>query len=97
MPNRAYKILEVVGVSEESVGQAVRNAVARAGATLSGLGWFEVKEMRGSIKDADVTEFQVTVRMGFRLMDAAEVKKAKRTRRTAGASGNPDDWIEDHF
>lgn len=97
MPNRAYKILEVVGVSEDSVQQAVRNAVTRAGSTLSGLGWFEVKEIRGSIKDADVTEFQVTVRMGFRLMDSSEVTKAKRSRRAAGASGNPDDWVEDHF
>lgn len=97
MPNRTYKILEVVGVSEDSVQQAVRNAVTRAGQTLSGLGWFEVKDIRGMIKDADVTEFQVTVRIGFRLLDSNEVKKAKRTRRTAGASGNPDDWVEDHF
>ena len=42
MPNRTYKILEVVGVSEDSVQQAVRNAVTRAGSTLSGLDWFEV-------------------------------------------------------
>ena len=97
MPDRTYKILEVVGVSEDSVQQAVRNAVTRAGRTLSGLGWFEVKEIRGMIKDADVTEFQVTVRIGFRLLESAEVKKAKRTRRASAASGSPDDWVEDHF
>jgi len=97
MPNRTYKLLEVVGVSEESVQQAVRNAVNRAGATLSGLGWFEVTQIRGTIKDADVTEFQVTVKIGFRLMDSNEVKKAKRSRRSAGDAGNPDAWVDDHF
>lgn len=97
MPNRTYKLLEVVGVAEESVQQAVRNAVTRAGQTLSGLGWFEVTQIRGLIKDADVTEFQVTVKMGFRLMEGTEVKKARRARRTAEAGGNPDDWVDDHF
>lgn len=97
MPNRTYKILEVVGVSDDSVQQAVRNAVTRAGATLNGLDWFEVTQIRGRISEADVTEFQVTVKIGFRLMDSTEVKKAKSSRRTAGASTSPDDWIEDHF
>ena len=99
MPSRTYKLLEIVGISETSVHQAVQNAIARAGSTLSGLGWFEVTQIRGLIKDAKVSEFQVTVKVGFRLMDESEVKKAKRSRRTAvpgGATGGPD-WVEDHF
>jgi flavin-binding protein dodecin len=97
MPNRTYKLLEVVGVSEESVGQAVRNAIARTSASLTGLGWFEVTQIRGSIKDADVTQFQVTVKIGFRLMEPGEVKDAKRARRRGTEVGPPDAWIEDHF
>ena len=99
MPSRTYKLLEIVGISENSVHQAVQNAIARAGTTLSGLGWFEVTQIRGLITDAKVSEFQVTVKVGFRLMDEAEVKKAKRSRRTAvpsEATGGPD-WVEDHF
>jgi flavin-binding protein dodecin len=94
MPDRTYKILEVVGVSEESVQQAVRNAVTRAGSTLKGLGWFEVKEIRGAIKDDQVTEFQVTVRMGFRLLSSDEVKKAKRSKRGAAPAAG---WDDDHW
>jgi flavin-binding protein dodecin len=97
MPNRTYKVLEVVGISEDSVQQAVRNAVTRAASTLSGLGWFEVTQIRGLIKDAAVTEFQVTVKIGFRLMNPDEVKKAKRKRGVTGETGNADDWVEDHF
>ena len=56
-------------------------------------------QIRGLIKDAKVSEFQVTVKVGFRLMDEVEVKKAKKSRRTAvaaGETGGPD-WVEDHF
>jgi len=97
MPERTYKIIEVVGVSEESVQQAVRNAVSRAGRSLKGLGWFEVMQIRGLIKDDKVSEFQVTVKIGFRLMSTEDVKKARRTRRPAAGSANPDDWVDDHF
>jgi flavin-binding protein dodecin len=31
------------------------------------LNWFEVVEQRGAIKDGKVSEFQVTVRIGFKL------------------------------
>ena len=30
MPDKTYKIIEVVGVSEDSVHQAVRNAIVKA-------------------------------------------------------------------
>ena len=62
-----YRITEVVGTSKESVQQAVRNAVRRASDTLRGLDWFEVSEVRGTIANNDVGEFQVVVKIGFRL------------------------------
>ena len=64
---KAYRVTEVVGTSTESVQQAVRNAVRRASATLRNLDWFELSEVRGTITDGDVGEFQATVRIGFRL------------------------------
>lgn len=79
MPNRTYKIVEVVGTSEESIAQAVKNAVARASESLKGLGWFEVSQIRGQIKDGDVTEFQVTVKIGFLLLSDADIKKGRRS------------------
>jgi flavin-binding protein dodecin len=96
MPDRTYKLIEIVGVSEESVGQAVKNAIARTGASLKGLGWFEVTQIRGLIRDDAVSQFQVTVKVGFRVLSVEEVKKAKRARKpTAGEA--PDTWIDDHF
>ncbi|QSR88062.1 dodecin [Methylacidiphilum caldifontis] len=67
--DKIYKIVHVVGISNESIQQAVRNAIERAGKTLRNLDWFEVKEIRGSIKDG-VPTFQVEVRIGFRLEDS---------------------------
>jgi flavin-binding protein dodecin len=66
MPNRTYKIVEVVGVSTESIHHAVRNAVSKANQTLRNIDWFEVQNIRGAVH-GDKLEFQVEVRIGFRL------------------------------
>ena len=66
---RTYKKIEVVGVSEKSFAEATQNAVAKASKTLRNLDWFEVVEMRGLIQKGKVKEFQVTVKIGFRLED----------------------------
>lgn len=65
-----YKLTEVVGTSKESFADATRSAIRRASKTLRGTSWFEVKEMRGTIKDGDVDEYQVKVAIGFKLDDA---------------------------
>ena len=49
MPDKTYKIVEVVGVSDESLHQAVRNALTKASQTLRNIDWFEVKNIRGSV------------------------------------------------
>jgi hypothetical protein len=64
---KVYRVSEVVGTSSESVEQAVRNALKRANATLRNLDWFQVSEVRGTINGGDVGEFQVAVKIGFRL------------------------------
>lgn len=77
MTNKTYKLVDVVGTSDESVGQAIKNAIARASESLKGLGWFEVSDIRGQIKDGEVTEFQVTVKIGFLLLSEADIKKGQ--------------------
>jgi flavin-binding protein dodecin len=64
--DKTYKIVDVVGVSEESMHQAVRNAIAKAQQTLRNIDWFEVRKIRGAVQGAGV-QFQVEVRIGFRL------------------------------
>ena len=67
MPEKTYKIIDVVGVSEDSVHQAVRNALKKASQTLRNIDWFEVTEIRGLVKNNSEPVFQVTVKLGFRL------------------------------
>jgi len=76
MPDKTYKIVELVGVSEESIQQAVRNAVERAGRTLKALDWFEVNEVRGTIRDGHVFQFQVKIKVGFRIMSEDELRSS---------------------
>jgi len=62
-----YKLIDVVGTSPVSFAEAVKNAVTEAGRTVHHMNWFEVIEQRGAIKDSKVSEFQVTVRIGFKV------------------------------
>ena len=73
MPNKTYKIIEVVGVSEDSIQQAVRNAIVKAKQTLRNVDWFEVANIRGAVTKTGQPEFQVEVRIGFRLEGDAVV------------------------
>lgn len=64
-----YKMTEIVGTSPKSFDDAVQEAVKRASKTLRNLGWFEVVEERGLIKEGQVAEFQVKIKVGFKLED----------------------------
>ena len=66
MPDKTYKIIEVVGVSDKSIHQAVRNALSKASQTLRNIDWFEVGQIRGTVRNGE-PGFQVEVRIGFRL------------------------------
>lgn len=69
MSNHTYSISEVVGTSTEGVDDAVRNGIAKASQTLRNLDWFEVKEIRGHLEEGKVADWQVTIKLGFRLED----------------------------
>ncbi len=62
-----YKRIAVVGTSKESFADATRVAIQEVAKTVKNTSWFEVAEMRGAIKDGKVSEFQVTVRVGFKV------------------------------
>ena len=67
--DHTYRVTEVVGTSPDGIDQAIRNGVSRASKTLRNLDWFQVVEQRGYIKSGTVLEFQVTLKVGFRLED----------------------------
>jgi flavin-binding protein dodecin len=67
MPGKTFKIIELCGVSNKSYAEATKNAVTKASETLRNLDWFEVVNQRGFIKNGKVAEFQVVLKVGFRL------------------------------
>lgn len=70
MSEHVYKVLELAGSSENSVEDAIRNAVKRASKTVRNMRWLEVVETRGHIEGDRVAHWQVTLKIGFTLDNA---------------------------
>jgi flavin-binding protein dodecin len=64
-----FKAIEMVGTSGASFEDAVRGAVRRAAETMRDLEWMEVVEQRGYIRGGEINEFQVKVKLWFKLED----------------------------
>jgi dodecin len=64
-----FKSIEMVGTSGTSFDDAARAAVKRAGESMRDLEWMEVVEQRGYIKGGEIHEFQVKVKLWFKLED----------------------------
>ena len=67
MNDAVYKQIEITGTSSESVSAAIETAVEKASKSLHGMKWFELTEVRGSIEDDEVQEYQATIKVGFKL------------------------------
>jgi len=67
MSETVYRKSEIVGTSATSVSDAVETAIARATKTLRNVDWFEIEDIRGQVKDGKVSQYQVTLKVGFRL------------------------------
>jgi hypothetical protein len=65
--SQVFKKIEIVGTSPVSMEDAIQAAIAKAAQSLRNLRWFEVVETRGSISEGKVAQWQVTLRIGFRL------------------------------
>lgn len=72
MSEHIYKVIEVVGSSEVGTDDAIRKAIDRASATIGGIGWFEVTNVRGHVEDRKIGHFQVTLKIGFTLNEAPD-------------------------
>ena len=67
MGNTVYKQIRVTGASSKSYQEAIEAAVEKAGESVHNLSWFEVKDLRGAIKDGKPAEWQATVEIGFKV------------------------------
>ena len=69
MTDNVYKKIEITGTSSASIEGAIDNAIGRAAKTVKNMKWFEVVETRGRIENGGVAQWQVTVKIGFSLME----------------------------
>jgi len=66
MPDTVFKKITVTGCSTDSYEKAIETAVEKASQSLRGISWFEVKELRGGIRDGAL-EFQATIEVAFKI------------------------------
>lgn len=69
MADRVYRKVEVVGISADSVDDAIRTAVAKAAKSIGPVDWFEMTEIRGKVDKGAVDAFQVSLIVGVRIDD----------------------------
>ncbi len=61
------KVIEVMASSEKSWEDATRNAVKAAGKTVKGIRSVYVQDQNAVVKDNDVVEFRITVKITFEI------------------------------
>lgn len=64
--SKTFEVIERVGISTESVSDAIRNVVKEANSERP-VSWFNVLEERGRVLDNGTLEFQVTVKIGRKI------------------------------
>jgi len=69
MSSHIYRMVEIVGTSSQGVDDAISNGIARANRTIRNLDWFQVTEIRGHLQEGQIADWQVSMKVGFRLED----------------------------
>lgn len=67
MAHAVHKKIDIVGTSPKSLEDAIQSAIAAAHKTVRNTEWFEVEEIRGRIQDGQVEQYQVTLKIGFKV------------------------------
>jgi len=64
--NSVYKVIEIIGTSEESWEKAVANAVERASESVRDLRVGEVSQLDVTVKDGKIDRYRAKVQMSFK-------------------------------
>ena len=67
MSDHVYKLIELVGSSQDSSDDAARRAIEYAAKTIHNMRWAEVVETRAHIENQTIGHWQVKLRIGFTL------------------------------
>jgi flavin-binding protein dodecin len=66
MPNRVYKVIELIGTSEVSWEDAARQAIETASRSLSDLRIVEVNKLDMQIEDGKVISYRARLNVSFK-------------------------------
>ena len=69
MDNSVYKVIELVGTSEESWEEAAKNAVETASKSLKNLRIAEVNKLDLKIEDGKVAAYRTKLSLSFKYRD----------------------------
>ena len=72
------KILELVGTSKQSWSDAAREAVNEAAKSVRGIESVEVVQSKAVVQNNQLSEYQVLVRIGFRVDTPARATGGKK-------------------
>ena len=61
----AVKVVEIIGVSEESWEDAAKQAVAKAGESIQGMTGVEAVSFTARIKDGEIASYTTTCKIAF--------------------------------
>ncbi len=67
MKGHVFKTVEITGTSQDSIEDAVRNAISRAAKSIHNLKWFEIVQIRGALEESHVAQWQVTTKINFEI------------------------------
>jgi len=61
----AIKVLEIIGISQESFDDAAAQAVKKASETIEGITGVEVTNQTARVKDGEIVQYHATVKLAF--------------------------------
>lgn len=67
--NHTYKITELAGTSPDSIEQAVKNAIDKAGKSIRNMRWLQIVETRAHLENQKISHWQVVIKVGFTIED----------------------------
>ena len=69
MSEHVYKVIELYGSSTKGLQDAIEQAVAKAGASVRSMRWFQMTEVRGHLDQGKIQHWQVGLKVGFTIED----------------------------
>lgn len=63
-----YKYIDIVGVSNTNITDAVNNAFQEASRTVKNIKWGEMGRVTFRVEEGEKIEYQAEVRMGFEVL-----------------------------